>query len=63
MAEIVNLRLARKRKERSEKERAAEQNRISHGRSKAEKQSAKTLQEKSSAFLDAHRRDIDGPKR
>ena len=62
MAEIVNLRLARKRKARSEKERAAEQNRISHGRSKAEKQSAKTLQEKSSTFLDAHRRESGDPK-
>lgn len=62
MAEIVNLRLARKRKARSEKERAAEQNRISHGRSKAEKQSAKTLQEKSSAFLDSHRRESGDPK-
>ena len=38
MADIVNLRQARKQKARDEKTRVAEQNRALHGRSKAEKQ-------------------------
>jgi hypothetical protein len=38
MAEIVNLRQARKKKLRSEKERRAEENRAKFGRAKTEKQ-------------------------
>lgn len=57
MAEIVNLRQARKKKARAEKERVAEQNRVTHGRSKAERQHAQTLAQKSTAFLEGHRRD------
>lgn len=55
MAEIVNLRLARKRKARSERERIAEENRVLHGRSKSELRQADALAEKSAAFLDGHR--------
>ena len=36
-ADIVNLRQFRKQKARSEKEKQAEQNRLSHGRTKTEK--------------------------
>lgn len=45
-AEIVNLRQFRKKQARSEKEKQAEQNRISFGRTKAEKQLTHALNEK-----------------
>ncbi len=45
-AEIVNLRQFRKKQARSEKEKQAEQNRISFGRTKTEKTLTKTLNEK-----------------
>jgi hypothetical protein len=45
-AEIVNLRQFRKQQARSEKEKQAEQNRISFGRTKAEKSLTKTLNDK-----------------
>lgn len=57
MAEIVNLRMTRKRKARDEKERIAEQNRLLHGRSKAEKLRIEAEADKSSAFLEGHRRE------
>ncbi|MEK1892920.1 MAG: DUF4169 family protein [Rhizobium sp.] len=45
-AEVVNLRQFKKKQTRAEKEKQAEQNRISFGRSKAEKQLTKALNEK-----------------
>jgi Domain of unknown function (DUF4169) len=57
MAEIVNLRQARKRKARADKERAAEENRALHGRSKAEKLRDAEAARKSRDFLEGHRRD------
>jgi hypothetical protein len=45
-AEIVNLRQVRKKHARSDKERQAEQNRISFGRTKVEKHLTKALNEK-----------------
>ncbi|PDS74900.1 DUF4169 family protein [Rhizobium sp. L43] len=45
-AEIVNLRQFRKKQARSEKEKQAEQNRISFGRTKAEKQLTRSLNDK-----------------
>lgn len=45
-AEIVNLRQFRKKQARSEKEKQAEQNRISFGRTKTEKQLTRALNEK-----------------
>lgn len=62
-AEIVNLRQARKRKARDEKERAAAQARAAHGRSGAEKKAAKALDEKLRTFLDGHRRDTAPDRR
>jgi hypothetical protein len=56
MAEIVNLRQARKNKARSEKERIAAENRAIHGRSKAERERESLLERKATTFLDAHRR-------
>jgi hypothetical protein len=61
MAEIVNLRLARKRKALHEKERAAEANRALHGRTKAERQRDKTKAEQQARHLDGHLRDPGGP--
>jgi len=45
-ADVVNLRQFRKQQARSEKEKQAEQNRIAHGRTKAEKTLTKALNEK-----------------
>jgi hypothetical protein len=45
-AEIVNLRQFRKQQARSDKEKQAEQNRISFGRTKVEKQLTKALNDK-----------------
>lgn len=45
-ADIVNLRQARKAKARTDKERQAEQNRLLHGRTKAEKTLTRTLNDK-----------------
>jgi hypothetical protein len=55
MADIVNLRMARKRKARAEKERVAEQNRALHGRSKAGREQDRRASEASEKFLDGHR--------
>ena len=63
MAEIVNLRQARKRKRRDDKERAAAANRASHGRSASDKAKSgleRSLEEKR---LDAHRREDRGERR
>ncbi|MEP9396232.1 DUF4169 family protein [Mesorhizobium sp. KR2-14] len=57
MAEIVNLRQARKNKARAEKERAAEQNRILHGRTKVEKTRDRQTADTAERFLDGHRRE------
>lgn len=57
MAEIVNLRTARKRKAREDDRRIAEQNRVRHGRSKDERRAAEAERDRASAAHDAHRRD------
>ena len=66
MGEIVNLRLARKRKLRSERETAAEQNRASHGRTKSERLVEDAIRQRELAAHDGHRRegrdDPDGEK-
>lgn len=54
-AEIVNLRQARKTKARAEKDRQAEQNRLTFGRNKAEKNLTKALNDKAEARLDQGR--------
>jgi hypothetical protein len=55
MAEIVNLRRARKDKARQQRESEADANRRRFGRTKAEKSADKDVQERA-------RRDIDGKK-
>lgn len=57
MADIVNLRMARKRKARAEKEAAAAEARAVHGRSKAEKALDAAREDKARRGVDAHRRE------
>lgn len=57
MAEIVNLRQARKAKARAEKEQAAEANRARFGRTKAERDIERKISEKENRDLDGHKRD------
>ncbi len=55
MGEIVNLRRARKRKERKREEAVADQNRVVFGRSKAERRLIQTERAIAEATLEAHR--------
>ncbi len=57
MAEIVNLRRARKNLARAENAKQADANRIKFGRSKAEKNLAKIEDKNAEKFLDGHKRD------
>jgi hypothetical protein len=57
MAEIINLRQARKKKARAEKEAHADANRIAFGRTKAAKKLTKAEQELAKSRLDSHKRD------
>ncbi|KAA3500909.1 MULTISPECIES: DUF4169 family protein [Rhizobium/Agrobacterium group] len=58
-ADIVNLRQFRKQKARNEKEKQAEQNRLSFGRSKTEKNLTSALNEKAEKALDQGRLEKD----
>ncbi|MBP1853510.1 DUF4169 family protein [Rhizobium halophytocola] len=53
--DVVNLRQFRKAKARTDKERHAEQNRITHGRTKAEKDLTRRLNDKAAQSLDQGR--------
>lgn len=53
--DVVNLRQFRKTKQREDKERQAEQNRLTFGRTKAEKTLTTTLNEKAERALDQGR--------
>jgi hypothetical protein len=55
MAEIVNLRRARKAKTKLQKDAKAEANRILHGRTKAEKNHARAQSALETAKFDAHK--------
>jgi hypothetical protein len=55
LGEIVNLRRARKRKERQREEAIADQNRVVFGRSKAERRLVETERAVAEANLEAHR--------
>ena len=57
MAEIVNLRRARKAKARGEKEKTAEANRIVHGTPKNLRDLAKARNDKAARDLDANKKD------
>lgn len=60
MGEIVNLRRARKAKDRRDAESAAAVNRAAFGRSRTEKQGERAERELETRQLDGHRRTIDG---
>jgi hypothetical protein len=55
LADIVNLKLARKRRDRVEKEQQAEQNRQKFGRSKADRQTEAASKALESRKLDGHK--------
>ena len=55
MSTVVNLRTARKRKARADKEQVAGDNRTLHGRSKAEKLRDRLQAEKVGRFVEGHR--------
>jgi len=57
MGEIVNLRRARKARDRREKDAKAQENRAAHGRSKAERELSTARTALELAQLDAHRRE------
>jgi hypothetical protein len=57
MAEIVNLRQERRRRERTEAGAVAAENRIRHGRTKAERERDRLAAEQAERKLDALRRD------
>jgi hypothetical protein len=63
MAGIINLRLARKAKGRSDKAQQAEVNRTAHGRTKAEKSLIRAQAHKAKAVLDGARRERLNPGR
>ena len=55
MAEIVNLRRARKQRARQEAEKQAQQNRVTFGRTKAERHLTETERDRAARTLDGHR--------
>jgi hypothetical protein len=57
MAEIINLKNARKQKARSDKDAKAEQNRILFGRTKAEKLQQAAEKARAAKHIDGHRKD------
>jgi hypothetical protein len=59
MAEIINLRKARKAKARAEKEAEAAENRAKFGQAKEERSQSEAAKELLDRKLDAHRRDDD----
>jgi Domain of unknown function (DUF4169) len=58
MGKIINLRKARKQRERAAKEEQAAQNRVTHGRTKTEKKLTDAKAEKAAGDLEAHKRDL-----
>lgn len=57
MAEIINLRQARKTLKRAEAERLAAENRLKHGRTKVEKRAETAERHRQEALLDGARRE------
>jgi len=59
MAEIVNLRTVRKRRERVRKERLADENRALHGQAANEKAGRKAEADRQLRLIEGHRRDSE----
>lgn len=57
MAEVVNLRRARKDRAKREKEAQAQENRVAFGRTKAERELTDAQKRLEAAKLDSHKRD------
>jgi hypothetical protein len=57
MAELINLRLARKRAQRLEDERQAKSNRLVHGEPKALRERRRLEEENNARVVDGHRRE------
>ena len=55
MGEVVNLRRARKARARADKERQAEQNRLVHGRPRAEREAEAAARDLAARHLDGNR--------
>ena len=55
MGEVVNLRIARKRRRREDEARQADENRVRHGMTKTEKTAARIERRRLEAELDGHR--------
>lgn len=62
MAEIINLRLAKKARSRQDKEKKAEENRIKFGRTKAEKETARLTKALDEKRLTGHELEKDTPE-
>ena len=60
MAEIINLRKARKAKGRADAEARAAENRVKFGRTKEEKRCAEAVKRLEERRLESHRRDDEG---
>jgi Domain of unknown function (DUF4169) len=56
MAELINLRLARKRADRKEAEKTSAERRVAFGRTKQERELARATAEKRERALDGHRK-------
>ncbi len=61
MGEIVNLRQMKKRRERDAQAAAAAENRVRHGRTGAQKENDRRVEERRSALLDGARSSPDDP--
>jgi len=57
VGEVVNLRRARKARDRREKEEAAQANRVAFGRTKVERELTEAQKRLEAGRLDAHKRD------
>lgn len=60
MADIINLRTARKQAERQKNEKQAEANRVAHGISRKDRAQADAGRDAANRLLDSHRRDGGG---
>jgi hypothetical protein len=63
MADVVNLRRARKQRNRAEKEQAAQENRVRFGRTKAGKASDTAARERQQRIVDGARLEDETPRR
>ena len=59
MAEIINLNRARKARDKAEAKDRAAQNRVTHGRTRAEKAAARIEAERAARLLDGAKREDD----